>query len=175
MSPARVPGLTNKSLTTPPNAAVTSKTLNTAIIPEIRRAEKRCGSQSGPSWLWRLWILSKVQTRSLELLQSHSNNNENNRYHAVDPNVVRQQDLTLLVGSRTRTLGSSETSRGVSERDYSLSVKKTWAARYCGFRGSLKSSIRPSTDWQTVENIVLVHIISVDTNIWRFLLFLDWL
>lgn len=103
MSPACVPGLTNKSLTTPPNAPVTSKTINTAIIPEIRRAEKRCGSQSRPSLLWRLWILSKVQTRSLELLQSHSNNNENNRYHAVDPNVVRQHDLTLLVGLRTRT------------------------------------------------------------------------
>lgn len=34
---------------------------------------------------------------------------------------------------------------------HSLSVKKTWAARYLGFCGSLKSSMRPSTDWENAE------------------------
>lgn len=39
---------------------------------------------------------------------------------------------------------------------YLLSVKKTWAARYLGADGSLKSSISPSTDWhsrQTADNL----------------------
>lgn len=40
---------------------------------------------------------------------------------------------------------------------YSLSVKKTCAARYRGFWGSLKSSISPSTDWKSSRGMWLTH------------------
>lgn len=40
-------------------------------LPEIHRAERRCGSQSRPSWLWRREIWSAVQTTCQESLQTH--------------------------------------------------------------------------------------------------------
>lgn len=40
-----------------------------SVSPVIHRAERRHGSQSRPSWLWRLGIWSAGRTRSRELLQ----------------------------------------------------------------------------------------------------------
>lgn len=48
-----------------------------SVLPEIHRAERRCGSQSRPSWLWRRGIWSTVQTTSLGLLQGFTENMEN--------------------------------------------------------------------------------------------------
>lgn len=40
-----------------------------SVLLEIRRAKRRRGSQSRPSWLWKHGIWSTGQTRSLGLLQ----------------------------------------------------------------------------------------------------------
>ena len=48
-----------------------------SVLPEIHRAERRCGSQSRPSWLWRRGIWSTVQTTSLGSLQGFTENMRN--------------------------------------------------------------------------------------------------
>lgn len=72
---------------------------------------------------------------------------KNNSLHGMKGNMLISKEKHRCSVSLDQV--SLNTISDGAEQIYSLSVKKTWAARYLGADGSLKSSISASTDWDS--------------------------